>query len=150
MMMAMSGCLISHCCPRIQPDNHDSHFRDKKNDKKFRSILEQLAVVLAGFTSLTIQAQTIPAGIASRIEIHSLASTTLNTDEFLLGNAQGKPVLLGGELRLPVGTTAKFPAVILVHGSGGIGGAMAMSRYKKNMATLATQSKPSGTASRTI
>ncbi len=103
-----------------------------------RSILGHLIVALAAFTSLATQAQTIPVGIPSRIEIHSLASTTLTTDEFLLGNAQGKPVLLGGELRLPVGTTTKFPAVILVHGSGGIGGAMDMWIHHLNQAGIAT------------
>ena len=106
--------------------------------KNFRSILGYLVVVFAAFASPTTQAQTIPAGIPGRIEVHSLASTTLSTDEFLLGNAQGKPVLLGGELRLPVGTTAKFPAVILVHGSGGIGGAMDMWIHHLNQAGIAT------------
>jgi len=106
--------------------------------KNFRSILGYVVVVFAAFASPATQAQTIPAGIPSRIEIHSLASTTLTTDEFLLGNAQGKPVLLGGELRLPVGTTAKFPAVILVHGSGGIGGAMDMWIHHLNQAGIAT------------
>ena len=106
--------------------------------KNFRSILGYLVVVFAAFASPTTQAQTIPAGIPGRIEVHSLASTTLTTDEFLLGNAQGKPVLLGGELRLPVGTTAKFPAVILVHGSGGIGGAMDMWIHHLNQAGIAT------------
>lgn len=106
--------------------------------KKFRTIIGYLAIGLIGLTSLATQAQTIPVGIPSRIEIHSLASTTLTTDEFLLGNAQGKPVLLGGELRLPVSTSAKFPAVVLVHGSGGIGGAMDMWIHHLNQAGIAT------------
>jgi dienelactone hydrolase len=101
-------------------------------------MLRQLAIALIGLTALAAQAQTIPVGIPSRIEVHALASTTLTTDEFLMGNAQGKPVMLGGELRLPVSTNAKFPAVILVHGSGGIGGAMDMWLHNLNQAGIAT------------
>ena len=109
-----------------------------KMTKRFHTILGQLAIALIGLTSFASQAQTIPAGIPGRIEVHSLASTTLTTAEFLLGNAQGKPVMLAGELRLPVGAAAKFPAVILVHGSGGIGGAMDMWIHHLNQAGIAT------------
>lgn len=56
-----------------------------------------------------------------RIEILPVQSRTLAGDEFLRANAPGKDVLLGGELRLPLGATGKVPAVILIHGSGGIG-----------------------------
>lgn len=57
-----------------------------------------------------------------RIEILPVRSRTLTGEEFLRGGtAPGREVLLGGELRLPVGAPAKVPAVILVHGSGGIG-----------------------------
>jgi dienelactone hydrolase len=56
-----------------------------------------------------------------RIEILPVKSTTLTTREFLKGGVPGQEVLLGGELRLPVNAPAKVPAVILVHGSGGIG-----------------------------
>ena len=56
-----------------------------------------------------------------RIEILAVKSRTLTGPEFLKGGATGRETLLGGELRLPVGATAKFPAVVLIHGSGGIG-----------------------------
>jgi dienelactone hydrolase len=46
--------------------------------------------------------------------------------------------MLAGELRLPAGTTAKVPAVILIHGSGGIGGAMDMWVHNLNQAGIAT------------
>lgn len=106
--------------------------------KRFHTFLGHLAIALLGLTSFASQAQTIPVGIPGRIEVHSLASTTLTTPEFLLGNAQGKPAMLAGELRLPVGTTVKLPAVILVHGSGGIGGAMDMWIHHLNQAGIAT------------
>ncbi len=56
-----------------------------------------------------------------RIEILPVPSRTFTGDEFLRADAPGREVLLGGELRLPLGTAAKIPAVVLIHGSGGIG-----------------------------
>ncbi len=59
----------------------------------------------------------------SRVEVSPIRSTTLAGDEFLRGDARGRETLLAGELRLPPGAAAKVPAVVLVHGSGGISGA---------------------------
>lgn len=59
--------------------------------------------------------------LAGRIEILPVRSTTLTGPEFLQGKAAGREALLGGELRLPVNAPAKVPAVVLVHGSGGVG-----------------------------
>lgn len=55
-----------------------------------------------------------------RPEIRPIESVTLSTQQFLLGDKNGKPALLAGELRIPDGTTGRVPAVILVHGSGGL------------------------------
>ena len=104
----------------------------------FQISLRLAALALIGLMSVATQAQIIPAGMPGRIELHGLASNTLTTEEFLLGNATGKPVMLAGELRLPAGTTAKVPAVILIHGSGGIGGAMDMWVHNLNQAGIAT------------
>jgi dienelactone hydrolase len=76
--------------------------------------------------------------LPSRIEIHPIQSTTLTGDEFLRGGQAGKPVTLAGELRLPVGTTAKYPVVVLVHGSGGVSGSMDMWLHQLNQAGIAT------------
>ena len=56
-----------------------------------------------------------------RIEILPVQSRTLTGEEFLRGGVPGREALLGGELRLPLNAPAKVPAVVLVHGSGGIG-----------------------------
>ena len=56
----------------------------------------------------------------ARIEIHSFETTTLSDKEFLTGVREGKTARISGELRLPSGT-GRFPAVILVHGSAGVG-----------------------------
>ena len=56
----------------------------------------------------------------ARIEVHPFQSTTLTDQEFLSGKKEGKPVVLAGELRIPKTGTGRLPAVVLVHGSGGI------------------------------
>jgi len=56
-----------------------------------------------------------------RIEIHPIPTVTVTSQQFLTGDRYGKPVTLAGELRLPRANTEKFPVVILVHGSGGVG-----------------------------
>lgn len=78
-----------------------------------------IAAVLLGFSALPTVAQ-----VPSRIEVAPLRSATLSGEEFLRGDAPGREVWLAGELRLPPGAPAKVPAVMLVHGSGGISGSL--------------------------
>ncbi len=59
---------------------------------------------------------------AARLEIHSFQSMTLTDREFLTGRKDGKPVTIAGELRLPRPGNERLPAVILLHGSGGVSG----------------------------
>jgi dienelactone hydrolase len=56
----------------------------------------------------------------ARIEIHSFETVTLTNTQFLVGAKKGTPARVGGALRLPKGNE-RVPAVILVHGSAGIG-----------------------------
>jgi dienelactone hydrolase len=60
------------------------------------------------------------AAQTARIEIHAIQTMTLTDEEFLAGNKNGKPAIIGGELQLPPGN-GRFPAVVLVHGSSGAG-----------------------------
>ena len=62
------------------------------------------------------------AAQVARIEYHSLPSVTLTDTEFLQGKKDGTPVTLAGELRIPRMGNDRLPAVILLHGSGGLGG----------------------------
>jgi dienelactone hydrolase len=57
----------------------------------------------------------------SRVEIHSFKTLTLSDQQFLTGAKDGKEVVIAGELRLPQSGAQRFPAVVLIHGSGGIG-----------------------------
>jgi dienelactone hydrolase len=58
--------------------------------------------------------------IAARFELHAVQTLTLSDQQFLAGDGNGKPVTLGGELRIAQGS-GRLPAVILMHGSGGVG-----------------------------
>src|SRR6185503_12383547 len=74
-----------------------------------------LALVLAAQAAPWAQAQ------STRIELHAFRSTTLTDEQFLNGAKEGQPVTLTGELRLPARAgSARLPAVVLLHGSGGL------------------------------
>ena len=71
--------------------------------------------------SLALLAPPALAQVA-RVEMHAFVSTTLTDQQFLSGERGGTPVILAGELRLPRPGSERFPAVVLVHGSGGVSG----------------------------
>jgi dienelactone hydrolase len=56
----------------------------------------------------------------ARIEIRPFHTLTLTDNQFLMGDQQATPAHIAGELRLP-GGAARVPAVVLLHGSAGIG-----------------------------
>ncbi len=80
----------------------------------------RFALALLGATLAT----SVAAQIA-RIEIHPISSVTQSDQDFLNGKRDGKPVTLAGELRIPDGGKGRLPVVVLVHGSGGVGGNVA-------------------------
>lgn len=98
-----------------------------------------LAAVLMALGTLLdpVQAQAQGSAWPGRIEIHPVRSQTLPLDAFLHGSTSGPEVLLGGELRLPLGATGPVPAVILIHGSGGIGAGPDMWAHILNEAGIA-------------
>jgi len=73
-----------------------------------------------------------------RTEVHPVQTVTLGTADFLLGKKDGKPTMIAGELRIPKPGTDRLPAVVLVHGSGGIGFNIGMWVGELNKAGLAT------------
>lgn len=82
-----------------------------------RVVFASLVALAACFTSVS-HAQ------VARMEVHSFSSMTLTDQEFLSGRNDGKPVTLAGELRLPRPGNDRLPVVVLLHGSGGIGGSI--------------------------
>jgi dienelactone hydrolase len=59
--------------------------------------------------------------LAARTELRAIETLTLSDGQFLTGDKNGKPVTIAGELRLPQGAAGRLPAVVLLHGSGGVG-----------------------------
>jgi dienelactone hydrolase len=59
--------------------------------------------------------------LAARTELRAIETLTLSDEQFLLGDKNGKATTIAGELRLPQGASGRLPAVVLLHGSGGVG-----------------------------
>jgi dienelactone hydrolase len=55
-----------------------------------------------------------------RMEMIPVPTVTLTTQQILTGDLNGKPATIAGELRIPKAGTDKLPAIIMVHGSGGL------------------------------
>jgi len=79
-----------------------------------------VALCLFGLPLLVLPMAQSAAAQTARIEIHSIQTVTLSDKQFLTGDKSGKPVTIGGELRIPP-ASGPVPAVVLVHGSGGVG-----------------------------
>ena len=77
-------------------------------------------VLLAGIET---NAQSMPKDVASRVEIYAIPSLTISDQQFLTGDANGKPVTVAGEFRIAQGT-GRLPVVVLMHGSSGVGSSM--------------------------
>lgn len=82
-----------------------------------KKILMGLMVTISALASQSALAQ-----YAARTEVHPLQSMTLSTGQFLTGKTDGKAVTLAGEFRIPPAKPGtKFPVMVMVHGSSGIG-----------------------------
>jgi dienelactone hydrolase len=55
-----------------------------------------------------------------RLEAHPVQTVTMTDEQFLTGSTEGAPVVIAGQLRLPGSGTGRLPAVVLLHGAGGI------------------------------
>src|SRR5579863_9455226 len=73
-----------------------------------------------------------------RTEIYPVQTVTLGTVDFLLGKNDGKPTTIAGTLRIPKPGADRLPAVVLVHGSGGVGFNSGMWEDELNKAGFAT------------
>jgi dienelactone hydrolase len=84
-------------------------------DSLTRRLLVLITISTLGLFPVAAFAQT------ARIELHPLQTVTLTGEQFLTGVKDGKPALISGELRIPRPGAERLPAVVLVHGSGGVG-----------------------------
>src|SRR5262245_34471976 len=85
-----------------------------------RSLAKSATAGLALLNVSVALAEDPDRDLAARIELRSFQSLTLTDQQFLTGDKNGLPVTITGELRLPQGTTGRVPAVIILHGAGGL------------------------------
>ena len=85
--------------------------------------IARTATIAAGFLVATMQQVVTEAQAqVARIEILALRTTTLTDQQFLNGVKEGQPATIAAELRLPRRTADRIPAIVLLHGSGGLSG----------------------------
>jgi dienelactone hydrolase len=89
---------------------------------------------------LMVAALCIHSGRAqvARTEVHPIQTTTVTDQQFLTGAKDGKPATVAAVLRIPRPGTDRLPAVILVHGSGGIGSNVDYWQQQLNSIGIAT------------
>ena len=68
-----------------------------------------MALIVLGGWHPTVSAETL-----------KIPTLTIEREPFLRGVSEGKAQVISGELELPAGATQPVPAVILVHGAGGV------------------------------
>lgn len=78
-------------------------------------------VLLIAFAVLSPPAARTAPAQTDHVEIRPIQAVTLTDQQFLTGDKNGTPAAIAGELRLPR-ARGRVPAVIIIHGSGGIGG----------------------------
>ena len=98
-----------------------------------RALICSFTIAACVFLSEAARAQGI-----FRTEIYAVPTVTLSTADFLIGKKDGKPTTIAGELRVPKPGTDRLPAVVLVHGSGGVGFNIGMWVGELNKAGFAT------------
>jgi dienelactone hydrolase len=79
-------------------------------------VLATLAVAIA---QAALVAKTFSEDIAPHIETIPIQTLTISDEQFLKGDASGRPTTISGKLRAAPGAE-RLPLVILVHGSGGV------------------------------
>src|SRR5438132_8343827 len=85
-------------------------------------VVRAACIFLGVAAAQTAAAEPSLTDLAARTELRAIESLTLSDQQFLTGDKNGKAVSIAGELRFPRGASGRLPAVILLHGSGGING----------------------------
>lgn len=81
----------------------------------------------------TLASQDMPV----RTELHPIQTLWISDQQFLTGDKNGRQVTVSGELSIPRGS-GRMPAVILMHGSGGMGGNIGYWKRQLNAMGIAT------------
>jgi dienelactone hydrolase len=107
----------SFCLPHALPKNYFQGVRRNRKQNHSDTLGGAWISLTHDFAEGNSSA---PMTQIAKIEIHPIETVTLADKQFLTGSKDGIAARIAGELRLPPGT-AVVPAVILVHGSDGIG-----------------------------
>jgi dienelactone hydrolase len=103
-------------------------------------MLRSLATAIAAtaFLATAASADTLATkDMPARMELHPIQTLWISDQQFLTGDRNGRQVTVSGELSLPPGS-GKIPAVILMHGSGGMGANVAYWKRQLNQLGIAT------------
>ena len=90
--------------------------------KQFVKIL--LMGLAVSVTQPAVAADAVSKDIAARVEAIPIQTLTISDEQFLKGDAYGRPTTIAGVLRVAQGS-GRLPLVILVPGSGGFSAAYA-------------------------
>ena len=81
-------------------------------------IIGLLMLAVAVGQTVAVSADNTSKDLAARVEAIPVQTLTVTDEQFLKGDASGRPTTIAGVLRLAQGS-GRLPTVILVHGSGG-------------------------------
>jgi dienelactone hydrolase len=76
------------------------------------------AGIAIAMTAPAIAAETLSKDLAARVEVIPIQTLTISDEQFLTGDAYGKPTTIAGVLRVAQGS-GRLPVVVLIAGSGG-------------------------------
>ena len=82
-------------------------------------VIGTLTILALAIFQTAVVARMLPKDIAARIEAIPIQTLTISDQQFLMGDASGRPTTIAGTLRVARGS-GQLPLVILMHGSGGI------------------------------
>ena len=80
---------------------------------------QAVGIIFAAFTGMTASSAAVGQNV--KIEKIEIVTQSPNAFEFLTRRKTDKPAKITGELRIPGNRGERMPAVLLVHGSGGVG-----------------------------
>jgi dienelactone hydrolase len=96
------------------------------------------ALVAAALLPFAATADTLAAkDMPVRMELHPIPTLWISDQQFLTGDKSGRQVTVSGELSIPQGS-GKLPTVVLMHGSGGMGGNVGYWKRQLNAMGIAT------------
>jgi len=99
-----------------------AHGKMQGREDLMRHALTAAAAALVFVSAQSAVAEPNVQDLAARTEIWPIETLTLTDQQFLSGDKNGKATTIAGVLRFPQGASGRLPAVILLHGSGGVSG----------------------------